>query len=46
MYGNGTVHVPARIRRAVGLKDGDLVLWTVEENRRIVIVKADVRGVE
>ncbi len=45
VYGNGTVHIPQHIRRALNLDDGDVVVWVLENGSRAVIYKATVERV-
>jgi len=33
------INVPARVRRALGIEEGDLLAWDVDEEKRIAIVR-------
>ncbi|RLI25374.1 AbrB family transcriptional regulator [Candidatus Bathyarchaeota archaeon] len=35
----GLTNVPVRVRRALGVEEGDMLLWEVDENLKVVRVK-------
>jgi len=36
----GLTTVPARVRRVLGVEEGDVLIWKVDEKRNVAIVKA------
>ena len=46
VYGKGTVHIPRFVREDLHLKDGDILIWAVEQGTRAVFTKAEIRGVK
>ncbi len=40
VYGKGTVHIPQEIRKALRLDDGDMVVWTLEDQSKAIVTKA------
>ena len=39
MSKKGLTNVPVRVRRALGVEEGDMLLWEVDENLKVVRVK-------
>jgi bifunctional DNA-binding transcriptional regulator/antitoxin component of YhaV-PrlF toxin-antitoxin module len=43
VYGHGTVHLPREIRLALGVKDGDVLLYAEMGLGKVVMMKGEVK---
>jgi len=41
VYGNGATVVPSEVRHALGIEVGDILVWSVDEERGVAIVRVE-----
>lgn len=35
----GLTNIPAKVRKALGIEEGDILVWKVDEKRKIILVE-------
>ncbi len=41
VYGNGATVVPSEVRHALGIEVGDVLVWTVDEESGVAIIRVE-----